>query len=177
MALLDPRAWLAFLLAVIVSLGAGGVAGYRYEKQAIENTILKTTVTDSEVARNKEHVATESMGSIGTNLLNDLTTAKAKSDNELAVLKAKLAASPTCPVSGAVVGMLYPATNSHVSPNAATGFGIGSASTYADSSCSEQLELAARNYREVCEPNAEQLKAVQDAYNTVREQLNDKTDK
>jgi len=172
MSLIDPRVWLAFLLAIVVSLGAGAYAGYHYEKTAQENTVLKKDVLIADATTNKERVATETMSAIGANLTTTQSTEKANTENEIAKLKAKLAASPTCVVSGAVVGMLYPDAAADVSATPAAGFNAGSARAYPDSSCAEQLELADRNYREVCEPNAEQLTALQQAYNAMRDQFN-----
>jgi hypothetical protein len=177
MDLFNPRIWLAFLLAVIVSLGTGAYAGYRYEKQAQQVAVAKIEVSDSDVARNKEQAADVTMATIGAALTNQQIAEKAKADNEIAMLKAKLAKTPTCTVSGSVVGMLYPGTSANVPATTATGFGAGGTTAYADSSCGAQLELAARNYREVCEPNAEQLKALQDVYNDLREQFNTKPEK
>jgi hypothetical protein len=175
--LFNPRIWLAFVLTIIVSVSAGAYWGYRYEKQAQQVTVAKVTVSDTETARNKEQVATETLATMGANLTNQLNAQKANTENEIAMLKAKLAKAGTCTVPGAAVGMLYASTGSNLSTSSAIGFGTGSTATYADSSCGEQLELAARNYREVCEPNAEQLKALQDAYSALREQYNTPTDK
>jgi len=176
MSLIDPRVWLAFLLAIVVSLGAGAYAGYRYEKTAQENAVLKKDVVIADATTNKERVATETMSAIGANLTTDLSTGKANTENEIAKLKAKLAATPAatsaCVVSGDVVGMLYPDAAADVSATPSAGFNAGSARAYPDSSCAEQLELADRNYREVCEPNAEQLTALQQAYNAMRDQFN-----
>jgi hypothetical protein len=173
MSLLNPRIWLAFLLAIIVSLGVGGYSGYHYEKNAIENAILKKDVVIVDATINKERVATGAMATIGANLTTVLSTGKAKANNELTKLKAKLATTPTCVVSGDVVGMLYPDAPADVPATPSARLSTGSARTYPDSTCSDQLELADRNYREVCEPNAEQLTALQQAYNAMRDQFND----
>jgi uncharacterized protein (UPF0333 family) len=177
MSLFDPRVWLAFLLAVILSLGVGAYFGYSHEKRAQETSALKTDVSASEAARNKEQVATDSMANMGTTLTTALSAQKASSDREIAILKAKLAALPATPLSGAIVSLLYPTTSTNVPTDSPAGLGTGSAPAYSDSTSAEQLEIAARNYREVCEPNAEQLKAVQDAYNDVREKFNAKPEK
>jgi len=176
MSLFNPRIWLAFLLTIIVSLLAGTYAGYRYEKEAQQIVVAKSAVTDSDVARKNEQAATETMVTIGANLTKQQATEKADYENQIATLKAKLAKTGNCRISGAAVGMLYADASAHVSATAATGFGSGGTSAYADSTCRDQLELAARNYHEVCEPNAEQLKALQDAYNALRKQFNTNTE-
>ena len=170
--LLDPRVWLAFLLAVILSLGTGGYFGYTYEKRSTETSALKVAVVASESARNKERAGTGAVTTIGDQLTQALSAQKASSDHEISILKAKLATMPATRVGGDVVSLLYASPTPDVPGNTAAGLGTGRAPAFADSTAADQLELAGRNYREVCEPNAEQLKAVQDAYNAIRDKYN-----
>lgn len=77
-----------------------------------------------------------------------------------------------CPVSAAVGGVLNAAQQLHA--DAGTVAGTGAAGATVDSTCSAELDIAKRNYAEVCIPNAEQLTELQRQWELVRGRINQK---
>lgn len=93
-----------------------------------------------------------------------LENKRRKADNELSLLRPKLAALDGCVVPAATVRMLDPDSDGKVTPPTS---GASAATAPTDSTCGQELAICARNYREVCNPNAEQLGAIQKLYNKV----------
>jgi hypothetical protein len=56
--------------------------------------------------------------------------------------------------------------------DAGTGPGTGAAAEAVDSTCSAELDICKRNYAEVCAPNAEQLKELQQRWEATRNLIN-----
>lgn len=168
--LFNPGMWLAAILALAVSFGAG----YMHKGKLVEAENARALVKAEKEKEAKEHEAEAAISQVANQFRDQMEADRKRSENELSTLRKKLAAMPTCAVAGDTVGMLYPTTANSVPGNSSSGLGSVGTATYADSTCADQLELAARNYREVCNPNAEQVIALQKAYNAVRDRYNKK---
>jgi len=163
--LLNPGTWLVAILALAVSFGAGWMEkGKRVEaEKAVAASIAK------DEALSKERQARDAVQATAAGYQLKLAENQKRSDDEMSKLRKKLAAMPVCAVSGDTVGMLYPMGAVSLPGSTPAGLRTSSFPAYADSTCAAQLELAARNYREVCIPNAEQLIGVQKAYSDVQQ--------
>ncbi len=75
-----------------------------------------------------------------------------------------------CPVPAAVGRLLNDAQRMHT--DAGTRSDPEPASPTADSTCAAELEIAKRNYAEVCVPNAQQLTEVQERWEKTRLLIN-----
>jgi len=168
--LLNPGVWLAAILALALSFGAGWME--KGKRVDAENAIAAQKAEKEKEA--KERSAEAAITATANQFRDQMEADRKRSENEMSLLRKRLAAMPTCGVAGDTVGMLFPSGNVNMPGN--SGFGLGSVrpTTFADSTCAEQLELAARNYREVCQPNAQQVMALQNAYNAIREKFNTK---
>lgn len=93
-------------------------------------------------------------------------------NNQLGAARAlpKIKMVNDCPVPADVGGVLNDAQRLH--PDASTGPGAGSTRTSVDSTCATELDIAKRNYAEVCVPNANQLTEVQERWKKVRAIIN-----
>lgn len=168
-ALIDPRLWLAALLLILASFGIGWHYGAAHEAGKEAKTVIKTITVDRKV----ETAAVVDVNAIAGAYQAKLSTQKEKSDHEIKILKAKLAAtaSANAPVPSNVIRLLDP--GSTVAPDdSTTGQQPSDPAPATNPTYADELEIAARNYREVCIPNAEQLEGVQRAYNAVRGRFN-----
>lgn len=91
---------------------------------------------------------------------------------EAARAKPKITLVNDCPVPAAVGGMLNDAQRMHT--DAGTGSSPGTTSQEVDSACAAELDIAKRNYAEVCVPNAEQLTEIQTRWEKTRKLISGK---
>jgi hypothetical protein len=82
----------------------------------------------------------------------------------------KITLDHDCTVPAAVGGVLNDAQGVHADAGAESG--AGAAGPAVDSTCAAELDIAKRNYAEVCVPNAEQLTELQRQWNLVRDAIN-----
>lgn len=75
-----------------------------------------------------------------------------------------------CPVPAAVGSVLNDAQRMHA--DAGDESGVGPAGATVDSTCAAELDIAKRNYAEVCIPNAAQLNKLQEQWELVRKRFN-----
>lgn len=163
--------WIKFaaIIALVVGLfGSGYHIGVKHESDKIAKNVI---ITQAAVVV-ADRKTTEAVSAVAVDYTNILKTQKEGYDNEMLVLKKKLARMPVCTVSADIVRLLDANSSSNLPLSSATGQQLGISAETADSTCSAELETAARNYREVCIPNADQLEAVQKAYNAVKENIN-----
>jgi hypothetical protein len=95
-----------------------------------------------------------------------------KSHAEQKSFREALAAAESCVVPGAAVRMLDNATDPNGADYAGSSGKPGPAVSTADSTCAEQLDIARRNYREVCLPNAKERDELRNLYNDTRDVIN-----
>lgn len=97
-------------------------------------------------------------------------TAAIKTQTEKAYAQPKIVLQRDCAVPAAAVRVLNDAAS--MPGDARPAAGPEKPAAIADATCAAELELARRNYAEVCVPNAIQLQAIQAEWQTVREAMN-----
>ena len=160
---------LAGIVALVAGLfGSGYHLGSKHETDKQAKTVI---VTQTKVAVvNTKSVAEVNV--VATDYVTLLNTQKVTHDEEMRKLKHKLSKLATCTIPGSIVGLLNPGSSIDMPNSSTIGQQPSSETETTGSTCAIELEVAARNYREVCIPNAEQLEAVQSAYNKVRDNIN-----
>lgn len=161
LSILDPRLWLAFLLALALSFGAGYAKRGRIDRvtHAAEIAAQAAQARDTEQELQR--------------LSNQATSAfidRLQKQQERAHALPKIVLPHDCSVPADVGRVLNDAQR--MLDDAGSGPGAGAAGAAVDSTCAAELEIAKRNYAEVCLPNAEQLTALQQRWNETRDLLN-----
>lgn len=161
MKFLDPRLWLALLAIVITA----ALSGFAYGVHVTHMEQARQLATDTQAARDTE-------GEL-QRLQNRATTAyidRTEITQEKAHALPKITLDADCRVPAAVGGVLNAAQR--LSGDAGAGPDIGAAGAAVDSTCAAELDIAKRNYAEVCEPNAAQLTELQARWEMVRAAIN-----
>lgn len=163
--------WIKLTVIAAIAAGLFG-SGYHMGSKHETDKIASAIITKQEEVITTDHKSTEVVNTVAVDYTKVLKTQKEGYDNEISILKKKLARMPMCTVPADVVRLLDPDSASNVPDSTTTGQQFGSTTETTDSTCAAELETAAQNYREICIPNAKQLEAVQKAYNVVRENIN-----
>ena len=161
MILLDPKIWLAALLWTGAASGLGYWKGgkdneARHTRQALKDE-KQARETETELAR---------MNNRATTIYLDRVASQQRKANALP----KITLPADCAVPADIGGLLNDAQQ-HLPADAGTGTDAGAATPVADSTCSAELEIAKRNYAEVCLPNADQLRELQQRWELTRKAL------
>lgn len=160
-AILDPRLWLAFLLTMLLSAGAGYLKGGKDQRSEDATERAKAVAQAHQTEQDVQHMQNRAT-------LRYLDNMHAQQEKAHALPKITLAHD--CVVPAAVVGVLNDAQR--LPGDAGTGPGPSAAGPQADSSCAAELDICKRNYAEVCQPNAMQLTEIQQRWNDVRALIN-----
>ena len=157
MNILDPRVWLAFVLAIALT------SGVSYHKGGIDertDTIAKQAAAAAQ-AREAEGELRRMDGKATDAYIKRITTHQEK-----------FRALPTialpinCVVPSAASRVLNDAQR--VPGDAGTGPGSRAAGAEVDSTCAAELDIAKRNYADVCTINEAQLKEIQERWERTR---------
>ncbi|WP_025915809.1 hypothetical protein [Herminiimonas sp. CN] len=160
--ILDPRLLLAFLLV----FGAAAL-GFHFEGRAAQrkdddSKLLKgvsdARETESELQRINSRATSAYIDHI-------------RKQEEKAHALPKIVLPVNCAIPAAVGSVLNDAQRS-VREDAGSGSNSGTASTAVDSACAAELEIAKRNYAEVCVPNADQLTELQERWDITQKKVN-----
>ena len=157
---------------LVLCLAIFGV-GFHYGSSYVEGKQANNEVVAIKKAADTTVATVVDVNAVAVNYEAKLATQKKESNAQISLLKERLASMPSCPVSADIVQLLDSAASGDVSDDSTLRRSTSSATAPAVSSCAAELELAARNYEEVCRPNADQLIAVQTAYEVVMKRLND----
>jgi hypothetical protein len=154
---LDPRLWLACLLTIAVTGGACYMKGVKDERVAIDrahaNAVDAARATENELQRLNNRWTSDYIGRV-------------LSQQEKSRALPTITLVNDCTVPAAVGRVLNDAQR--LPGDAGAGSGAGAAGAEADSTCAAELDIAKRNYAEVCVPNAEQLTELQRRWKQVR---------
>jgi hypothetical protein len=161
MSMFDPRLWLAIVLAVGAATGLGYRKGVKDERDEILLEQAKAAAEARETEGELQRVGNRATSAYLDRMLKQQEKARALPPITLV---------NDCPVPGAAIGVLNDAQR--MPGDAGTGSSAGAAGTQADSSCAAELDIAKRNYAEICIPNAEQLTAIQERWETTRTLVN-----
>tara|TARA_R110001599_G_scaffold171353_1_gene362449 strand:+ start:463944 stop:464438 length:495 start_codon:yes stop_codon:yes gene_type:complete len=160
--LLDP--YLGIIKAAIIIAAILGIfyAGMRFN----ESKWLKKQADAVNQARATESDLQDKANQWTSDYINRL-------QNQLKAAHAlpKVTLDHDCPVPAAVGGLLNDAQR--MPEDAGTGSSSRSASETVDSTCAAELEIAKRNYAEVCIPNAQHLTELRDRWKKTREIVNE----
>lgn len=159
--LFDPRLWLA---VVVWTALASGLAYLKGGKDERAETIAAQAKAAAE-ARETEHELQR---------INNRDTAayvgRVRKQEERAHALPKIIIDNDCTVPADAGRVLNDAQR--VPDDAGDRSGAGTASEAVDSTCAAELDIAKRNYAEVCIPNAEQLKELQARWEKTRARIN-----
>jgi hypothetical protein len=161
MSWLDPRLWGALLALVLASV----LSGYAYGVHVTELAQAGQLATVTQAARTTETELQHSENKASTAYL-----ARTEFIQEKAHALPKITLASDCRVPAAVSRVLNSAQRVSTDANARPE--PGAASEEADSTCAAELDIAKRNYAEVCEPNAAQLTELQVRWELVRSSMN-----
>lgn len=158
---LDPRFWLAIVLAAGIGTVGGCVKGAKDERNTAEIEHARKVAEAVDVERELQAVA----NGWTSDYINRLTK-----QNEAARALPRITLVNDCAVPAAVGRVLNDAQSLY--PDAGSGPSTGPASAEVDSTCAAELEIAKRNYADVCTPNAEQLTELQERWRRTAEAVN-----
>jgi hypothetical protein len=157
-------------VVLVALLMLGGYAAGRYQQHEHDQRAAQAAERMAEQkAREIGQAAQRAADAAAASYAEDQNEKQRKASDEIARLQTALAGMPRCTVPGAVVRVLDPVPSP--GPDAGPAPGTGEPATPPDSTCGLQLEIAARNYREVCEPNADQLRALQRLWTDTKARL------
>lgn len=161
MTALDPRLWLGFVLALLLSIGLAyhkGGRDMRAEFAARQaRAVAAAREAEGEIQRLNNRAIAAYIGRLNQQL-------------EKAHALPKIALADDCAVPADVGRVLDDAQR--LPGDAGTGSGAGAAGAPADSTCAAELDIAKRNYAEVCLPNAAQLTELQARWEQTRAIVN-----
>lgn len=159
--LFDPRLWLAIVLWTALASGMAYLKGGKDERADFIADQAKAAAE----ARETEHELQR---------LNNRDTAayvaRVRKQEEKAHALPKISFANDCTVPADAGRVLNDAQR--LPDDAGAGSGSGAAAEAADSTCAAELDIAKRNYAEVCIPNAEQLKELQARWEKTRARIN-----
>lgn len=158
MSALDPRLWLLVIGLCAASFVGGCMEQKRNQKADQVDAVQEARETENELQR------------LQNRWTSDYIDQMLKQQEHAHALP-KITLVHDCPVPAAVGRVLNDAER--VPDDARAGPGAGAAGAETDSTCAAELDIAKRNYAEVCIPNAEQLTALQQRWNNVRQKLLD----
>jgi hypothetical protein len=158
---LDPRLWLAFLLTIAITGGAcylkGGKAARAEADRAHAKAVAAARDTEAELQRLNNRWTSDYIGRV-------------RSQQEKSHALPIITLVSDCTVPAAVGRVLNDAQR--LPGDAGAGSGAGAAGAEADSTCAAELDIAKRNYADVCIPNAEQLSELQARWEQTRAIVN-----
>jgi hypothetical protein len=159
---LNPGVWLALFLAIAALFGAGywhrgTVDDAKYAAQQLKD-VTAAREADNELQRINNRATTVYIDRVNKQL-------------EKARALPKIALPADCPVPADVGGVLNDAQLG-MRTDARPGPGAGAIGQTVDSTCAAELDIAKRNYVEVCIPNAEQLTELQARWALVQSKVN-----
>lgn len=157
----DPRFWLAI---VLWTAGVAFVAHYRganVERLEMIAEQAKVAAQARETEQDLQRLNNRDTAAYITRILKQQEKSRALP---------KITLVTDCAVPADVGRVLNDAQR--LPSDAGTGSGSGTASPAADSTCAAELDIAKRNYADVCIPNAEQLTALQKRWNETRARIN-----
>lgn len=159
---LNPGIWLAFLLA----FGATAI-GFHFEgKSAQRKEDAARQLKDISAARESENEL-QRINARATSAYIE----RIRKQLEKASALPKIALPVDCPVP-VDVGRLLNDAQLGVRDDAGSGPDTGAAGAETDSTCAAELDIAKRNYAEVCVPNAEQLTEIQERWAATKKKVN-----
>lgn len=162
-ALIDP--YLGILKAAVILAGVLGLIwlGMRLERTGWvekQNRAIEKALDGERALQNKINQST-------SDYINSL-----HEQRKAAHALPKITLVNDCAVPGNVGGVLNDAQRMHA--NASNESGVSSTSTTVNSTCAAELDIAKRNYAEVCVPNALQLNKLQEQWDLTRNAINKK---
>lgn len=161
------------LVCFAFGLASGFLAGDYRGQKAAATAALKATQKQNALIRSVEQTAAANLADAEAAYQSKIKERDARHDVELSLLRRSLESVRACTVPDDAVRLLNPEPGAvRVSSVSTATARLGDTSAPPDTSCAGQLEIAARNYREVCEPNADQLDAVLKLYEQQRATFN-----
>jgi hypothetical protein len=159
MILLDPRFWFGLVIAA--------ACGYLGGCQSERNSHAKEQAKAVQAARETEQDIRRMQDRATVRYLDRMLE-----QQEKARALPHITLPADCPVPADAGRVLNDAQG--MPSDAGNGSSAGAARPEVDSTCSVELDIAKRNYAEVCIPNAEQLTELQKRWEEVRSLLNQK---
>lgn len=161
LSIFDPRLWLAIVLWTGLASGLAYLKGGKDERAE--------SIADQAKAAQQARETEQEL-----QRLNNRDTAayiaRVRQQEERAHALPKISLVNDCPVPADAGRVLNDAQR--VPGDAGTGPGSGATAPATDSTCAAELDIAKRNYAEVCIPNAEQLKELQRRWEVTRAAIN-----
>jgi hypothetical protein len=159
---LNPGIWLAVLLAFAAAVSFGYWRGGEAERAKQSAQQLKDVTAAREADNDLQRINNRATAVYIDRVNKQLEKARALP---------KIVLPADCPVPADVGRVLNDAQLS-VRADAGSGSGAGTTGPAVDSTCAAELEIAKRNYAEVCIPNAEQLTELQERWSVVQKIVN-----
>lgn len=159
--LLDPRLWLGAVLWTVLVAGLGYAKGAKDERADIAVDQVKAVEQARDVEQELQRFNNRATAAYVGRLLKQQEKARALPTITLV---------HDCAVPASAGQLLNDAQR--LPDDAGDRSGLGAATEAVDSTCAAELDIAKRNYAEVCIPNAEQLREVQKRWEETRQRLN-----
>lgn len=160
--ILDPRLWLAALV-----LFAATALGFHFEGKAAQRKDDAAQLLKNVSAARESENELQRINARATSAYID----RVRKQMERAHALPKIALPDDCAVP-ADVGRVLNDAQLGVRADAGPGSAASAASAAVDSTCAAELDIAKRNYAEVCLPNAEQLTELQERWALVKKRVN-----
>ena len=161
--LLDPRLWLAMLLSIAFAGGMGYLKGGKDESADRDRAQAKAAAEARDAESELQRLGNRWTAAYIDRVIKQQEKARALPTITLAA---------DCAVPADVGRVLNDARR--LPGDAGTGSATGPTGEAVDSTCAAELDIAKRNYAEVCVPNAEQLTELQRRWDETRSRLNGK---
>lgn len=161
MTFLDPRFWLSVVISLLTGFGLGYHKGAKDKEAEQVKAAAKQTTKTLETERKVKTIQNKGTANYVAGVIRK--ERKAREYPPIIIRN-------DCAVPAAVGQLLNDAQQLPEVPGPESG--IGSARPAVDSTCAAELEIAKRNYAEVCVPNAMQLDTIRQQWSEVTQELN-----